>query len=72
MENNRNQKVSLNNKLGIKGIQKRDNGKYRARIRVDGNLINLGTFETIEEAKKARADASKHYFKEFQSRVERI
>ena len=71
-ENNRNQKLSNNNKLGIKGIQQRENGKYRARIRIDGRLISLGTFDSIEEAKQAREKASKDYFKEFQSRDDKI
>jgi len=43
-----------------------DKGKYiRARIKVNGKLINLGTFETEENAAKIRDEASIKYFGEF-------
>lgn len=72
-ENNRNTKVSKNNELKIKGIQlRKDSGKYRARITIDGKLINLGNFETIEEAILARQNASEIHFKEFQNNCEKI
>jgi hypothetical protein len=37
------------NKLGFMGVQKNRN-KYRARIRFNGKVINLGGFDTPEEA----------------------
>jgi phosphotransferase system IIB component len=43
-----NQKVRKS-KLGVKGVYKSGN-KYRARIRINDKLINLGTFDTEEEA----------------------
>lgn len=36
-------KVRKDNKLGVKGVTKRNN-KYIARITVDKNLIHLGCF----------------------------
>ena len=42
-----------NNKLGVRGVKKCPDGKYMARIRIDGELIYLGIFATVEEASKA-------------------
>ncbi len=36
------------------GVDPRDNGKFRARIRVNRKSINLGTYLTAEEAAQAR------------------
>lgn len=64
-ENSRNAKTHKNNKLGIKGVQLRESGMYRARIRVEGKLINLGQFKTLNEAIDAHSKASKKYFGKF-------
>jgi hypothetical protein len=64
-ENTFNHKMYKNNKLEISGIQKRESGKYRARIRHNGVLIQLGTFENIDDAIRARNDAEIQYFGEF-------
>lgn len=54
-ENMHNLKKYKNNTTGIAGISYRsDTGKYRARIGVDGKNINLGSYETLEEASAAR------------------
>ena len=62
-----NKKVQPNNKLGIKGVQKRTflNGvtKYRVRIRNKGKLITLGHTLTIEEAVNLRKESEEKYFK---------
>lgn len=56
--NSINKNTYKNNHLNAKGVQKRTykNGKvsYRARGRYLGVLYNLGEFQTLEEAKKAR------------------
>lgn len=39
-----------NNKLGILGVDKLKNNKYRARIKLNGKSVYLGVFETSEEA----------------------
>lgn len=49
----------------FKGVTARGNSKFRARIRVDDKLINLGQFTTAEEAAKAYDEAAIHHFKEF-------
>jgi len=48
-QQNFNQPIRKNNKLGVKGVRKQRN-KYRARIKIDGKQIHLGLFETVEEA----------------------
>jgi hypothetical protein len=67
-QNCTNKNVQSNNKLGIKGIQKRTflNGvtKYRSRIRISGKLITLGHSLTIEEAIELRSKAEIEYLKQ--------
>lgn len=60
-----NRKANVNNKTGIKGIDKISNGKYSARIMINYKTIYLGCFENINDAVKARKDAEKKYFGEF-------
>jgi len=66
-ENTFNAKCYSNNKLKIKGVQKRENGRYRARIRHNGVLINIGTFATSEEASDAYTAKSKELFGDYSS-----
>ena len=49
--------VQKNNILGVAGVNQRENGTYRARIRVDGKLLNLGTFGSVGEASTAYKNA---------------
>jgi len=53
-----------NNKLGIKGVSQRGK-RYIARIRVDGKLLYLGRFSSVDEASAAYAAAAKRHFGEF-------
>lgn len=50
------------NKLGVRGVWLKDNGKYVARINVNAKKIYLGSFETLEEASAAYAEAAKGVF----------
>lgn len=51
--NSQNRKVAMaNNKSGYLGVNKRGT-RYRARIRVKGELINIGHFSTPQEAHEA-------------------
>jgi len=59
-ENNRNTRVSKNNKTGYIGVC-RSGEKFRATITVDYKSIHLGEFCTIEEAVSARKDAERLY-----------
>lgn len=51
-----------------KGVaRRRDNGRYRAYIRVNKKLIHLGHFHTALEAAKCYNKAAEKYFGEFAS-----
>lgn len=65
-ENRINSAVNANNKLGIRGVRKTARGLgYAARITKDGRQIHLGYFKTPEEARAARAAATKLLHGEF-------
>ena len=54
------------NKSNVKGVTwESDRCKWRANICYKGKRINLGRYETKEEAIKARKEAEKIYFGEF-------
>jgi len=52
-------------KLTPKGVHLRPSGRFRARIRVNGALINLGEFSSADLASKAYADAASKHFGDF-------
>lgn len=56
-------KIRSDNKTGYKGITKRKNGKYRVSITVNKKRINLGTYDSLEDAINARKEAEQKYFK---------
>ena len=67
-ENLKNTKVPKTNTTGYKGVYLRsDTNRYMARIESDGNIKNLGCFDTIEEALIARLKAEKELFGSFSS-----
>lgn len=58
-ENQRNQSLSSKNTSGVTGVHfSKARKKYVSQIRVDGENIFLGRFETLEEAAAARAEAN--------------
>ncbi len=64
-EQRQNQAVRSNSKTGIKGVSRKKNGRYRARITVNGVVHVLGQgFSTAEEASAAylAAKARLHTF----------
>lgn len=63
-ENQRNKKMCRNNQSGRKGVSKSGN-KWMARIRVDGKLIYLGRFNSLEDAAQTYARAAKMHFGSF-------
>jgi hypothetical protein len=64
--NNFNMPMRKNNKTGLKGVSTYFNTPYFiARINVNGKTIQLGVFNTPEEAHKAYCVASKKYHGEF-------
>lgn len=61
-ENARNAKLSAANKVGKVGVSYHKNNKnFSSRIVVDGKQIHLGSFKSIEDAAKARAEAERKY-----------
>lgn len=65
-ENTFNAKCYSNNLLNVKGVQKRG-CRYRARIRHNGVLISIGTYNNLEEAKQAYINKATELFGEFNS-----
>lgn len=63
-EQRRNTGKSKANTTGYKGVTL-ENGRYRARIKVNGKKIHLGSFSSAEEAHTAYRDAANRYFGEF-------
>ncbi len=57
-------KVRKDSKSGAMGVQK-IREKWRARITVDGNVIRLGHFLTMQEAQKAYMQAKEKYHTSF-------
>ncbi len=56
---------SKRSKSGLKGTTLRPNGRWQSQICVNKRGINLGTFDTEEEAHDAYCGAAKHYFGKF-------
>lgn len=69
LENMQNKKIYKNNTSGTTGVSQLHNGKWKARIMVNGNEMWLGTFETKEEAVYARHAAEEKYFGEMRRKV---
>lgn len=58
LENTKNRKVRSDSVSGICGVQQRsDSGRWRAKITHNGKRINLGQFDTKEQAIDARKKA---------------
>ena len=70
-ENGQNRQLGKNNTSGYKGVSYfKLNNKWEAYIKIDGIKINLGMYDTIEEAKQSRQDAVKKAFGEFTNACE--
>lgn len=63
-ENNQNQPMQGHNPWGFKGVSPNKN-RWRARIRLNGNEIHLGTFDTREQAAHAYDDAARQLYGQF-------
>ena len=71
-QNNMNRGVSKNNTSGYKGIyfHKKSN-KWVARIKMNGNYIQLGYYENVDDAIKARLEAVIQHHGEYANQVEK-
>ena len=63
-DNVRNSALRTNNRTGFIGVSKscRNEKPWHARIMADGKEINLGYFDNIEDAVKARLEGELKYF----------
>lgn len=66
-QNAGNSAVRKNNKLGVKGIVRRSDGKFEAKIRKNYKAVCIGRFDTLAEASAAYAREAKKCFGEFAS-----
>jgi hypothetical protein len=58
-----NQRKSSSNTSGASGVTyRKDSGKWRSRIMVNDNMINLGTFINKQDAITARREAEVKYY----------
>jgi hypothetical protein len=64
-QNKANEKLRKDNKSGFKGVYRRENGKFRASISVNGKIKKLGNFDTAEEAHLAYCRAAHICYREF-------
>jgi hypothetical protein len=64
-ENARNRRVQKNNVLGLKGVELRPGGSYRATIFVNGQRLRFGPFATDIEAALAFDAAARLHFGAF-------
>jgi len=63
-ENQKNRKISQNNKSGCMGVYKvnrKHKHKWASQIWVNNKGVHVGIFDTYEEAVEARANAEKDY-----------
>jgi len=60
--------ANVTNKLGVRGVSLKD-GMYVARITFKKKTYFLGAYETIEQAKLARAQAEAQFFTPFLEEV---
>ncbi len=66
LENSRNIGPKKNNTSGVSGVYwNSDNNKWRSRIKVNYKTIEIGSFDKLEDAKKARKEAEIKYYGEF-------
>jgi hypothetical protein len=65
-ENNQNASISSRNSSGVKGVSFYKNlQKWRAHIKIDGILIHIGYYNTIEEAAQARIKRARQAFGQY-------
>ncbi|CAN7312189.1 HNH endonuclease [Phenylobacterium sp. LjRoot164] len=64
LQNQGNRPANRSNRLGVKGVRAHQ-GRYMAEITVSGRSTFLGSFDTIEEASAAYAQAANTRFGEF-------
>lgn len=64
-ENKANCGFYKSNTSGYRGVYAMPNGRWRARLGVDGRIVSLGVYTSREDARTARDAAAQAYHKEF-------
>lgn len=65
-QNHINSGLRSDNTSGFKGVYwRKDSGKWRAKIRIGGKYINMGSYETVEEAHEVYKKKELETFGEF-------
>lgn len=65
-QNMMNRRIAKNNTSGVTGITwRKDTNKWRVRIQANNKSINIGSYDTIEDAIEARNKAEEKYFGEY-------
>ena len=64
-QSNMNMRLRKDNKLGIRGIHKKECGSYMTRLVFNGEIVLCKTVKTLEEALNLRKKAEDKYFGEF-------
>ncbi|SDC67314.1 AP2 domain-containing protein [Massilia sp. PDC64] len=64
-QNIANSPIRVNNKCGVKGVVRTEDGKWQAQITVRGKRHHLGRFKTKEAAGQAYEAAAEKHFGEF-------
>lgn len=65
-QNMANRRKQINNTSGYRGVYwEKNDKKWRASVKVNGVTKNLGNYDDIEEAARARDEAAKIYYGEF-------
>ncbi len=68
----RSDKPIATNTSGVRGVQfDRRTGKWRARLRFKGKLMNFGSYSSFDDAVKARKEAEKQIYGAFFEETER-
>jgi hypothetical protein len=60
----RNKRVRRDSPVGVRGVAVSKAGNYIAQIYVEGRMIRIGTYLTIDEARQARRKAEEKYWRE--------
>jgi hypothetical protein len=72
-ENIQNSKIRKDNTSGAKGVTWDKNAnKWKSRIMIDGIQINLGLYDTFEDAKEARVKRANEVFGVYTNECEKI
>ncbi|WP_424578945.1 HNH endonuclease [Bradyrhizobium sp. USDA 241] len=64
-QQNANQGARSNSKTGFRGVHSNGKGRFRARIKINGKSVSLGTFDTVEEGAAAYEAKAKELYGDF-------